>query len=77
MLTKSQRNNSLIDTQFRSNYWLNLNYFQSSVIDALPGVIIATTAAMPGQAELIRAGCRHVGMDRWLQLLRSISQIWS
>jgi len=56
---------------------LNLNYFQSYVIDALPGVIIGTTAAIPEQAELIRAGSRHVGMDRWLQLLRSISQNWS
>ena len=63
ILTKSQKASPLFDTQLRSIYWLDLNYFQPYVIDALPGVIIVTTAAIPGQAELIRAGDRHVTMD--------------
>ena len=63
ILTKSQKVSSLFDTQLRSIYWLDLNYFQSSVIDACPDVIIDAAAEMPGQSELIRAGDRHIGMD--------------
>ena len=74
---KSQKVNSLLDTQLRSIYWLDLNYFQPCVIDALPGVIIDAAAAIPGQAGLIRTGDRHIGMDHWLQLFRSISRDWS
>ena len=66
ILTKSQKVSSLFDTQLRSIYWLDLNYFQSSVIDACPDVIIDAAAARHGQAELIRAGDRRLRDASWL-----------